>query len=160
VERDIQTEFITRGYSNPEAELSEFHGLMTDLQTWNATFAVNLLSDGINEDVVVTAGVSKNRTQYYFPFDAAPYNPTNVGNNFFTAGREDYSIQPTSSTYAFTPGANIRGDLHQEAREPWDVTLSGRSARVQILGTRGRLRIGAIRLAETVDDQNAGPIAS
>ena len=159
VERDVQWEFVTRGYTHPEAELSDFHGLIVDLQTWNATFSVNLLTDGVNEDVEVTTGVSKDRTRYYFPFDAAPYVVTNIGNNFFTAGREDYSIQPTGAAYEFTPGANVRGDLHQDAREPWDVTLAGRSARVQLLGTRGRCRIGTIRITETVDDQTAGPIA-
>ena len=165
VEQEIASEFITRGYTNPEGELSEFHGLMLDLQTWHGQFSVNLLSDGINEDVVVAAAVTKDRTRYYFPFDAAPYVATNVNDDFFTAGREDYSIQPTSSSYAFNPAVpqatgGVSGGLLQEAREPWDVTMAGRSCRVQLLGTRGRHRIGNIRLAETVDDQMAGPIAS
>lgn len=165
VEQSIQTEFITRGYTNPEGELSEYHGLLLDLQTWHGQFSVNLLSDGINEDVAVAADITKDRTRYYFPFDAAPYDATNLNNDFFTAGREDYSIQPTSAAYAFNPAVpqatgNVSGGLMQEAREPWDVTLAGRSCRVQLLGTRGRHRIGNIRLVETVDDQMAGPIAS
>ena len=126
---------------------------------------MNLLSDGINEDVTVATDVTKDRTRYYFPFDAAPYDDTNLDNNWFTAGREDYSIQPTSADYEFNPAVpqaagKVSGGLMQEAREPWDVTLAGRSCRVQLLGTRGRHRIGNIRLTETVDDQMAGPIAS
>lgn len=160
VERDVQAEFVSRGYSHPEAELSEFHGLILDLQTWNVSFSVNLLADGVNEDVAVAADVTKDRTRYYFPFDAAPYTVTNVNGDFITAGREDYSIQPTSAAYAFTPSASVSGDLMQEAREPWEVTLAGRSARVQVLSTRGRWRMGNCRLTETIDDNAAGPVAS
>jgi len=160
VERDIQAEFVTRAYTHPEAELSEFHGLILDLQTWNVSCSVNLLADGVNEDVTVASAVTKDRTRYYFPFDAAPYDVTNVNGDFYTAGREDYSIQPTSAAYAFTPSANVSGDLMQEAREPWEVTLAGRSCRVQLLSTRGRWRMSNCRLTETIDDNAAGPIAS
>ncbi len=160
VERDIQAELVTRAYTHPEAELSEFHGLLLDLQTWNVQYSVNLLADGVNEDVSVAENVTKDRTRYYFPFDAAPYDPTNVNGDFFTAGREDYSIQPTSAAYEFTPSDNVSGGLMQEAREPWEVTLAGRTCRVQVLSTQGRWRLSNCRLVETIDDNAAGPIAS
>ncbi len=160
VERDVQAEFISRGYSHPEAELSDYHFLILDLQTWNVLFIVNLLADGVNEDVAVAADVTKDRTRHYFPFDAAPYDISNVNEDFFTAGREDYSIQPTDADYEFTPSDNVSGELMQEAREPWEVTMAGRSCRVQLLSTRGRWRMGNCRLVETIDDNAAGPIAS
>jgi hypothetical protein len=158
--QEIISTFVTRGYINPEGDLSDFHGVELDLQTWNPNFTVTILSDGVNEDQEVGADITKDRTVYYFPFDAAPYDITNVNEDFATAGREDYSVQPDDSAYEMTPDDDIRGHLHQEAREPFEITLSGRSARVQIVNTQGRLRLQQVRLTESVNYQSAGPIVS
>lgn len=160
VEQEIVSTFVSRGYSNPEGELSDFHFLCLDLETWRPSVDVTLLADGVNEDLTVATALTKSRTAYYFPFDQAPYNPSNAGNDFFTGGRQDYSIVPTSSAYTFTPGANVSGGLHQAAREPWEVALSGRSARIKVVTRSGRARIQQCRLSETVDEMTAGPMAN
>lgn len=156
----IVTTFVSRGYINPDGDLSEFQGIELDLQTWKPDFSVTILSDGVNEDQALTASITKSQTAYYYPFDAAPYDITNVNDDFETQGREDYSITPDDAAYEMTPGTNVRGNLLQETREPFEIALSGRSARVKIVNAQGRVRIMQCRLTANIDYANAGPIAS
>lgn len=160
VEQQIVTQFESRGYSNPEGELNDYHHLLVDMETWHPSVDITVESDGVNEDIEVISALTKDRTAYYFPFDAAPYDITNVNNDFPTAGRQDYSIQPDDDAFEFTPGDGVRGDLMQAVREPFEITLAGRSALVSITNRQGRIRLSGLRLSETVDDQAAGPIAS
>jgi hypothetical protein len=161
VEQEIPSTFITRGYVAPGNDLSKYlHGIF-DVQTWRPSYTLSVLGQGVNEETVISANrpETKDRRKYYEPFNRPDYDPSNVNKDFGAAQRQDYSIQPDSAAYAMTPGAGIRGDLHQESRDCRPVSLTGRAAQLKLVSTTGRVRIMAAMLETTKEPTHPGVVA-
>ncbi len=139
-EVDIAFTLVTRGYTSGDGALSKFTGATVDVQTWHPSLSIDLLPDGVNESEALLADSTRARTQYTRGI-GREYDDTNANNDFYAPYREDYSIQPTSSTYEFTPGDDVYGHLHQESRETASANALGRSARIRITNTQGRVRV-------------------
>lgn len=156
VDQEIPVTFVTRGYSSEDGTLSKFSGATFDVQTWNPSLTFELLTDGVNEvESLVESAVTRDRTKYTRS-DVEDYDPTNAAGGFYNPYREDYSIQPTSSSYAFTPGADVYGHLHQESREQYGANATGRSARLRLETTQGRVRLMGARVDLTPIGAPAG----
>jgi hypothetical protein len=143
-ESQIQTTLVTRGYRRQGDELSGPGRLNLDVQTWNPSTSLSLLSDGVNEETTLFADRTRSRTTYYRPFNQTAYDQTNVNDDFSVPHRQDYSIAPTSSSFAFTPpeDSDVSGDLHQAARYPARIPGPYRRVlRFQIDNTQGRIRL-------------------
>ncbi len=74
-----------------------------------------------------------------------------MNGDFNAPDRKDYSIEPTSAAYEFTPGDGVRGNIHQQTREAYRIpSLSDRAAVVKIVNRTGRLRLFSCVLQTTV----------
>lgn len=139
-EEDVDTVFTTRGYRSQDGALSKFNSAAMDVQTRNPNLSMTLIGDGVNEEEQLVEDSDRDPTKYT-RIDLADYDLSNTGNNFYQAYREDYSITPTGVGFAFTPGDNVYGHLHQESREQYPANTLGRSGRVRLTNNRGRIRI-------------------
>lgn len=155
VEQDIETTFVTRAYASPDGNWSKFTAAYVDVQTWAPNMTLEVLTDGVNEVETLVSGSTRDRTKYLRQ-DMANYDATNANNDFYAAYREDYSIQPTSSSYEFTPGDDVYGHLHQESRLQQSANALGRSARVKLTNSTGRVRVMAAAVAMRENPVNAG----
>lgn len=160
--QDIPVTFVSRGYATEDGSLERYQWAAADLQTWAPTTTFEVLANGVEETQVILDAQTKSRTAYYEPSDAAAYDETNANGDFLTPYREDYSVKlGTGGAEEFDLSASDGGvpfDLHQECRETARVNLRGRSARLQITNTTGRVRVMAVGLqadAETIRAGNA-----
>lgn len=140
VEQDIPVTLVTRGYSATDGTLSKFTGAAVDVQTWAPTVTLELLADGVNETETLVDAVTRDRSKYTRT-GVPDYDQTNADDTFYNPYREDYSIQPTGSSFEFAPGANVYGHLHQESRLQESANSLGRSARLRVTNSTGRIRV-------------------
>jgi hypothetical protein len=160
VEQDISITFITRGHVSPGNDLSRYQYAIFDLQTWRPSYTLSAITSGVNEETIISDDpVTKDRTLYYEPFNQTAYDTSNVNDDFGARARQDYSIEPESSTWSMVPGEGIRGDLHQESRDCRRANLTGRSAQLGLVNTQGRVRILAAMLDTTKEPTHPGVVA-
>jgi hypothetical protein len=135
----ILATYVSREYSVSDLSLQQFNRLWLDLQTWAATFTVDLLAPGVNRVLNLCTNRTKDRTLYYRPFDRPPYNVTNVNDDFLVPNRQDYSAQATPAGFLTKSGMQL--GLHQEAREPFHFNLRARGVQMRLVNSTGRVRI-------------------
>jgi hypothetical protein len=141
----VSQQFVTRGYTSPGFEIGDFDQLSVDIQTWDPNYSITVTGGGVEEKVVNQTNKTRSRTRYFRPHDAADFSGDNVNGDFLTQGREDYSIVPGAAGFYFGTGG-CACELHQELREVYAVTARGRSAKVQITNSQGRLRVLGVKL--------------
>jgi hypothetical protein len=112
----VQTAGRTRGYTgtdpgdqSPEAcairnAVKIWQRATLALSTWFPEFSVLALTDGVEEETTIADGQTADRTQYYRPAFATPYDETNVNDDHAVPYREDYSVVLSDAT---TPSGNI-----------------------------------------------------
>lgn len=145
--RDIEMELLSRGYDYQLAGLKRFTHARVGLSTWNPSYTIAARFDGVNEWQTLTAeGVTKSRTTYFDPWDAAPYRGDNLLGDHGEPGREDYSIAPGSSGVYLDVAANFQHD--QESTESNRISHGRRDrvAQVRVQNTQGWLRINMIEI--------------
>ena len=156
VEQQIVTSFETRAYRAPNADDVRPMWTTLDVQTWNPSYSADLLLEGVNEETAIVAATTRSRTNYTKPFNKAAWVTSNVNNDFDTPYREDYSIQPDTSSYAFTGGDGVRGDMHQAARHTVRLRDRSRACRVRVASTQGRIRLMAVRVEQLQQRPRSG----
>lgn len=157
---DIPTTFVSRGYGMPTQDKGVASRVNVDLQTWNPTIGISVVSPGVNETEALLTTGTRSRTAYFFPYSAGPFTETNVNGDFLDAGREDYSI--AGSTAGIFPTGGLRGDLHQESRETRDTngaTRPARSKQIRVTNTQGRVRIMGLTVEFTPSTHGSGASA-
>ena len=156
VEQQIVTAFETRAYRAANADDVRPMRATLDVQTWNPSYSADLLLEGVNEESAIVAATTRSRTNYTRPFNKAAWVTSNVNNDFDTPYREDYSIQPDTSSYAFTGGDGVRGDMHQAARHTIRLRNRSRACRVRVASTQGRIRLMAVRVEQLQQRPRSG----
>jgi hypothetical protein len=132
----------TRGYGGDRAGLKEFTSVRLSVSTWWPQYSISARVDGVQESRSVRSGITASRTAYSRPFDAAPYDPSNAGDDFHAPYREDYSVDPATTV---DPGSNgLSPDLHQSTEFSAWLRQRGRWCQIQIAGTRGRCEIRGV----------------
>ncbi len=159
----IEATIVTRGYISPEGDLSDFRWLAIDVQTWNPSFTLDLLTDGAEETFNQATDQTKDRTLWYKPFDKAAFDVTNADGRYMDKWREDYSLILNSATAnghaaecdIDETSGGIVVDQHQETREQFHVMPTGRSCRVKIVNAQGRIRTTGVKLEAMKELDNA-----
>jgi len=161
-QQPIQSSLITRGYllGAPLAR-KRTNDLTLQIQTWSPTYTVSILNDGVSEEDIVATAVTRDRTLFTQPFNAAAYDQTNSGDNFLDPHREDYSVVFPAQTSQIDLGENgIQLDLQQEATLQLRGAQSlGRTPQIKILNTTGRIQVLAAGLEGFQADQRKGTFA-
>lgn len=88
----ISSYLLTRGYGQPSVDHKNYRTATVNIKTWNPKFTVKARPDGVEEGQTLCTDRTKSRLNYYRPFDAAPFTPTNSNLDHDTPYREDYSV--------------------------------------------------------------------
>ncbi|MBK8001734.1 MAG: hypothetical protein IPK15_24280 [Verrucomicrobia bacterium] len=158
----ITSRLVTRGYGSDVNALADANWLLVDLQTWAPSYSITVRSPGVNEEQRIASAVTKDRTAYYEPSDAAAFELDNDNGDFLAPYRQDYSVLLGDGTGAaadfavHTLAGGVPVDLHQEHRTTERVNMQGRHAQVVIENTTGRIRVMAVAMEIDEEQFNAG----
>jgi len=153
----ISDELLTRGYTAGDLRPKRWRGYEVQQRTWAPKFTHVAQFDGVNETLTLKSDVTRSRTKYYKPFDAADYNVNNSGNDHGTAFREDYSVNLATSAVTLAVGASgINPDLHQEKLEDGRIGKMGRYCQLKLTNTQGRCEIATVELTAQANQKWKG----
>tara|TARA_B100000085_G_scaffold58318_3_gene51167 strand:- start:1016 stop:3199 length:2184 start_codon:yes stop_codon:yes gene_type:complete len=126
----ISSYLLTRGYGQPSVDHKNYRTATVNIKTWNPQYTIKARPDGVEEGQTLCTDRTKSRLNYYRPFDAAPFTPTNANLDHATPYREDYSVALVAANeFSITSEADEElttesGDLiYQEA---YDATEADR----------------------------------
>lgn len=148
----IRSRFVSRGYRRRDGELGDFEWARVDLATYGPEVTVELLMDGVEEAKATSvAATTRDRTVYFKPYDRAKWDATNEDDDFFTPGREDYSVVlgPEGVDYIKTGANGFKLGLMQEWQKLLHFRAGGRAVRVAIENAEGRLKVMGVGVAST-----------
>lgn len=172
---DIESMVLTRGYSHPDLNQRFFKSARFSIGTWNPRFSASLVMDGANERQPLTTDRTKSRTDYYRPFDKAPFDESNVNEDHSTPYRQDYSTSVTEQAFRMGTEAGesiitedgdylmaggvgsvrLGGEFipfrFQETQESFKVSArEGRFGQLELINKQGRIQLKqAIMTTET-----------
>lgn len=89
----IDSYLLTRGYHLHDIDHRNFKAVSVAVSTWNPKYTLKAKQDGVDEEQTLVENRTKDRTAYYRPFDAEPWEANNFNEDFKTPYREDYSIK-------------------------------------------------------------------
>ena len=135
----ISSYLLTRGYGQPSVDHKNYRTATVNIKTWNPKFTVKARPDGVEEGQTLCTDRTKSRLNYYRPFDAAPFTPTNANLDHDTPYREDYSVALINADeFSLTSEADEElttegGDLiYQEAYDPTEADRLNLGSGVQL----------------------------
>ena len=169
----VSFSLTTRGYSNPDLFHRFFRTARVNISTNDPQYTIQLITDGVNESQTLVENHTKDRTQYYRPFDASPWLEDNALDDHGTAYRQDYSVLVPGDTGAVgvltEEGYNLQQEdgspmltegsvtainigsgfapwKMQETLEPFTISSrEGRFGQIKITNSRGRMKVkGAV----------------
>jgi hypothetical protein len=117
----VEDELVTRGYACGTNDPKRFLVTSTQMSTWSPSIIVDAVYDGVHESRDI-AEIQKDRTRYYQPFTAPPYDVENVNDDHSTPWRQDYSV-------------SLTGDQEIECNSGWDPNLEQKTT--ERVGTHG-----------------------
>lgn len=136
----------TRRYEQVLDGLRRPNAAGLSLATWNPELDVQLIFEGVNKGTTALSGKTRDRTKYFRPWDAAPYDAGNAGDDHAAPYREDYSVDISAPGVLL--GANGMGlDVFQEWLQR--VPLRGREGRrfaIEIRNRRGKVRVHGVEV--------------
>lgn len=135
----IQFRVVTRGYIG-DSKRSSYRRLGVSLATWNPNFSVNVSMDGVARKFSLASNVTKSNIEYY-TFDKKNWNPSNVNDDWDTAGRMDYSVN-TSIPLFLKEGIVV--DQMQETWENYVIDRPGKYCELEIINIQGRIEVRGI----------------
>ena len=134
--KQIATRLETRGYSQEAATFTQWTDTFCMLATFNPSYSISLLLDGVSETVALASGVTKSRTVYY-TYGTADYVVTNVNNDFANPFRQDYSMIPG----CVLGSSGIVLNQVQSFAHKCRVRRHSSSCQLSIVTTRGQVEI-------------------
>lgn len=141
-EIDIETSVNTRGYSCQTKQSKQWSRGVMEMETWDPDYSVVQKLDGVNEVTTLRDGITKSRTDYY-KYGVTAWDPTNVNDDFLTAYRQDYSLQP-----GFRCGTNgITVDTHQVFEDKMNLVRNGPSTQLLLTTNQGSVRLKSTELS-------------
>lgn len=141
----INTYALTRGYAWQTVKQKRARKARLVLGTWQPKYGVNQVYAGVNKRKAMVSGRTKDRTRYYKPWNALPWDPSNVNRDQQNPDRQDYSV-PLATTGVYFDGG-ILCDALQETTEKFKLTGdSGRLTQIEITNTQGRLELRGVEI--------------
>lgn len=168
---DIAARARTRAYMGGADGVKAGNAAAIAIATWDPTYSLSLIADGVNESTTLVNAQRRSRTRYIRPATALAWDPTNVNDDFETPWREDYSIaqDPGDNDLLLADGTNFlladgstslvtaidEMELHDgvpfdRMQDQWvPLRLSGqwgRSLQLEITNTTGRITLRSVNL--------------
>lgn len=142
---DIEDEVVTRGYLCREADLKRYNRVKVGLRTWNPTYSLATLTDGVAEETAQLDDQTLSRTDYVRPAGRAAWQTDNENDDFLTPYRGDYSVVLPAAGMALGD-EGVALDLHQEVMERLPVNQEGLYLQVRVTNTTGRCELAMVGL--------------
>lgn len=131
--QQIATTVYFRGHTGENnVDHKQWTNVQFEMTSWNPTYSMSAIFDGVNESYTISTNETKSRTAYY-TYGSGTFATNNSGNNFLAPFREDYSTLPglrcnTSGFKAgllqsFTQKARLR--KHSITMQPVVTTTTG-----------------------------------
>jgi hypothetical protein len=92
--QQIATTVYFRGHTGENnVDHKQWTFVQFELSSWNPTYSMSAVFDGVNEIYAIATNETKSRTAYY-TYGSGTFATNNSGNNFLAPFREDYSTLP------------------------------------------------------------------
>ena len=92
--QQIATTVYFRGHTGENnVDHKQWTFVQFELSSWNPTYSMSAVFDGVNETYAIATNETKSRTAYY-TYGSGTFATNNSGNNFLAPFREDYSTLP------------------------------------------------------------------
>lgn len=92
--QQIATTVYFRGHTGENnVDHKQWTNVQFELTSWNPTYSISAIFDGVNESYTIATNETKSRTAYY-TYGSGTYATNNSGDNFLAPFREDYSTLP------------------------------------------------------------------
>lgn len=176
---NISSYLLTRGYGQHSVDHKSYRTATVNIKTWNPKFTVKARPDGVEEGQTLCTDRTKSRTDYYRPFDAAPFDVSNKNGDIAAPYREDYSVEldvpldallaedgsvlttqaggtvlDESSVEGFSLGDGVYLDRMQETMEPFALTpRMGRYTQLELTNEQGRVELTQANLTSNQGDR-------
>jgi len=147
----------SRRYSLQMDRLRKPIGTNLALATWNPKYSVDVIFQGVNKVTPAAIDVTKDRTKYYRPWDAAAYDAANTNDDHATEDREDYSVDISGGVLLGSNGVALM--QYQESLEGLPVNgRHGRRFQVEVRNTQGRIKVLGVELDSVESRQRKGSL--
>jgi hypothetical protein len=138
-EVEINTRVESRGYTCNKTEWKQWTGYNIGLETWNPSYSISYVYDGVGEETEVRSGVTKSRTDYY-TYGTAAWNPTNANDDFLEPYRKDYSLIP-----GFKCKSGVKANLHQNIMEKGRMLKNANSVQLVLSTSQGSVKVASFK---------------
>lgn len=152
----VATDLVTRGYLNNPADRMHFTRASLVVSTWWPSYSTSLLTDGHNEEIALGTGVTRDRTKYHRPWNAADFVEDNSNDDFLEPWRQDYSVRLDGSEEIDCGSNGVDPDIHQEWEDSRVVRARGRYARLRVQGAQGRTEVRVAGVQGHPDSRRLG----
>jgi hypothetical protein len=150
--QSVSTSLTTRAYAMQDSAGKSFEWATAIVETWNPSFSLTGLTDGVNETATLASAQTRDSTRYTTNNTTA-WVSTNANNDHGNPWREDYSV---SAGTGFNLGSGVVLELHQESLVRLRMAQRGNTAQVTLANTQGRTLLKSIELAGVTGDRTAG----
>lgn len=149
--QSVSTSVTTRAYAMQDMDGKRFQQVGLRLVTWDPTFSITGLTDGVNETSTVATGQTRSNTVY--SIDQAAWVSTNANDDHGDPWREDYSVTLGAG---FNLGSGVQPELEQQSLVRLKMQQRGNSCQLTLANTDGRCTLKGVELEAIAGDRTMG----
>lgn len=139
---EISQMVLSRAYGNSLSGQNRPVDETISLATWRPNYTVQVILAGVNNIVTVASSITRSNTTYDAPFDALPWNASNVNNDWNTPWRQDYSVTFDGAGSGMYLGSGVNLLQFQEAMDTRRIGMrASKSWQLKITNTQGRMKL-------------------
>ena len=178
-QEEITSYLLTRGYRQNDVDHRKFRTASLSITTWNPKYTISSRTDGASESQTLVTDRTKDRLNYYRPFDAARWVRNNHADDYSNPYREDYSVPldselgrlETEDSFGilledesgllgedglggFNLGSGVDFARMQETLEPFSLSpRTGRFTQLELTNTQGRIKVNQAVVTNSTGDR-------
>jgi len=149
--QSVSTSVTTRAYAMQDMDGKRFQQVGLRLVTWDPTFSITGLTDGVNETSTVATGQTRSNTVY--SIDQAAWVSSNANDDHGDPWREDYSVTLGAG---FNLGSGVQPELEQQSLVRLKMQQRGNSCQLTLANTDGRCTLKGVELEAIAGDRTMG----
>jgi len=151
-EFQIEDEVITRGYATQTIDRKRSMHLYVHQATWDPTFSIDAILDGVGETKNLADEETRSRTRYYV-HGRADYDEENPNDDHALPYREDYSVHLDQYEEIDLGDNGVNPQLMQRRMEPYRIDRRGTYCQLRIRNTQGRYNLHGIAIESSAGDR-------
>ena len=149
--QSVSTSVTTRAYAMQDMDGKRFQQVGLRLVTWDPTFSITGLTDGVNETSTVATGQTRSNTVY--SIDQAAWVSSNANDDHGDPWREDYSVTLGAG---FNLGSGVEPELEQQSLVRLKMQQRGNSCQLTLANTTGRCTLKGVEMEAIAGDRTLG----